>query len=50
MGHPEELIPRFQARIDAGVEELTFNLMTPDPRQLDLFATRIKPHLRLRAA
>jgi alkanesulfonate monooxygenase len=49
MGHPEELIPRFQARIDAGVEELTFNLMTPDPGQLDLFATRIRPHLRPRA-
>ena len=49
MGHPDELIPKFQARIDAGVEELTFNLMTPDPGQLDLFATRIRPHLRPRA-
>jgi probable F420-dependent oxidoreductase len=49
MGHPDELIPRFQARIDAGVEELTFNLMTPDPRQLDLFMKEIRPHLRPRA-
>jgi alkanesulfonate monooxygenase len=48
MGHPEELIPRFQARIDAGVEELTFNFLTPDPRQLDLFMTDIRPHLRPR--
>ncbi|HKS92970.1 MAG TPA: LLM class flavin-dependent oxidoreductase, partial [Tepidiformaceae bacterium] len=46
MGAPEELIPRFQARIDAGVEELTFNLLTPDPIQLDLFARHIRPHLR----
>ena len=46
VGHPDDLIPRFQARIDAGVEELTFNLLTPDPRQLDLFMTRIRPHLR----
>jgi alkanesulfonate monooxygenase SsuD/methylene tetrahydromethanopterin reductase-like flavin-dependent oxidoreductase (luciferase family) len=50
MGHPEELIPQFQARIDAGIDELTFNLMTPDPRQLDLFATRIQPHLRPRCS
>ena len=47
--HPEELIPRFQARIDAGVE-LTFNLLTPDPRQLDLFMKEIPPHLRPRQA
>jgi len=46
MGHPEELIPRFQARLDAGVDELAFNLLSPDPRQLDLFATRVRPHLR----
>jgi alkanesulfonate monooxygenase len=49
MGHPDDLIPRFQARIDAGVDELTFGLMTPDARQLDLFATRIRPHLRPRS-
>ena len=48
MGRPEDLIPRFQARIDAGVEELTFNLLTPDPNQLDLFMKHIRPHLRPR--
>ena len=46
MGRPDELIPRFQARIDAGVEELTFGLMRPDPNQLDLFMREIRPHLR----
>ena len=48
MGHPEELIPRFQARIDAGVDELTFNMLVPDPGQLDLFMKEIRPHLRPR--
>jgi probable F420-dependent oxidoreductase len=48
MGRPEDLIPRFQARIDAGVEELTFNLLTPDPKQLDLFMRHVRPHLRPR--
>jgi alkanesulfonate monooxygenase len=46
LGHPDELIPRFQARLDAGVQELTFNPLTPDPAQLDLFMTRIRPYLR----
>jgi hypothetical protein len=46
MGHPDELIPRFQARIDAGVQELTFNQMAPDPTQLDLFMKSVRPHLR----
>jgi len=47
MGRPEDLIPRFQARIDAGVQEITFGLMRPDPRQLDLFMREIRPHLRI---
>jgi hypothetical protein len=47
MGHPEALIPRFQARIDAGVEEIAFGLLRPDPNQLDLFMRDIRPHLRL---
>jgi probable F420-dependent oxidoreductase len=50
MGRPEELIPRIQARIDAGVQELTFNLLVHDPRQLDLFMHDIRPHLRPRPA
>jgi probable F420-dependent oxidoreductase len=49
MGHPDELIPRIQARIDAGVDEILLNPLTPDPRQLDLFATHIRPRLRPRA-
>lgn len=48
MGRPEDLIPRLQARIDAGVEELTFNLLSPDLHQLDLFMEKIRPHLRPR--
>jgi len=49
MGHPQDLIPRIQARIDAGVQELTFNLLSPDPQQLDLFMNEIRPHLVPRA-
>jgi len=48
MGHPEQLIPRFQARIDAGVDEIVFSLMGGDPAQLDLFMKEIRPHLRPR--
>ena len=48
MGRPEDLIPRIQARTDAGVQELTFNLLAPDPQQLDLFMTEIRPHLQPR--
>ena len=47
IGHPEDLIPRFQARIDAGVDEITFGLLRPDPSQLDLFMREIRPHLRV---
>jgi alkanesulfonate monooxygenase len=50
MGRPDELVPRFQARIDAGVEELTFSVMSGDPAQLDLFMKEIRPHLRPRAS
>jgi alkanesulfonate monooxygenase len=46
MGHPDELVPRLQARIDAGVEEILLNPLTPDPRQLELFATHVRPKLR----
>jgi probable F420-dependent oxidoreductase len=49
MGHPDDLVPLFQARIDAGIEEVTFNFMTPDPRQLELFMSRIRPQLKPRA-
>jgi hypothetical protein len=46
MGGPEELVPRFQARIEAGVDEIAFGLLRPDPTQLDLFMGEIRPHLR----
>jgi alkanesulfonate monooxygenase SsuD/methylene tetrahydromethanopterin reductase-like flavin-dependent oxidoreductase (luciferase family) len=45
MGHPDDLVPRIQARIDAGVTELLLNPLTPDPRQLDLFAKEIRSRL-----
>ena len=48
MGRSEDLIPRIQARIDAGVQELLFNLLVHDPQQLDLFMDEIRPHLRPR--
>ena len=50
MGHPDELSPRLQARIDAGVTEILMNPLTPDPAQLELFARAIRPHLRARRA
>jgi alkanesulfonate monooxygenase len=48
MGRPEDLIPRFQARIDAGVDEIAFSVLSGDPAQLDLFMKEIHPHLRPR--
>ena len=48
MGRPEDLVPRFQARIDAGVDDIAFSVMSGDPAQLDLFMKEIRPHLRPR--
>ncbi len=48
MGRPEDLVPRFQARIDAGVDEIAFSVLSGDPAQLDLFMKEIHPHLRPR--
>ncbi|MGH7266752.1 MAG: LLM class flavin-dependent oxidoreductase [Candidatus Rokuibacteriota bacterium] len=48
MGRPEDLVPRFQARIDAGVDEIAFSVLSGDPGQLDLFMKEIRPHLRPR--
>ena len=48
MGRPEDLVPRFQARIDAGVDEIAFSVLSGDPAQLDLFMKEIRPHLRPR--
>jgi alkanesulfonate monooxygenase len=49
MGRPEDLVPRFQARIDAGVDEIAFSVMSGDPAQLDLFMKEVRPRLRPRA-
>lgn len=49
MGRPEDLVPRFQARIDAGVDEIAFSVLSGDPAQLNLFMKEIHPHLRPRA-
>ncbi len=46
LGRPEEIIPKLQARIDAGITELAINFIDPDPSQLELFAHHIRPHLR----
>ena len=35
------------SRALAGVEEITFGLLRPDPSQLDLFMREIRPHLRV---
>lgn len=46
LGTPEEIIPKLQARIDAGLSEIAINFIHPDPEQLDLFARHIWPFLR----
>jgi probable F420-dependent oxidoreductase len=45
LGTPEAIIPKLQARIDAGIDEIAINFIDPDPEQLDLFAQHIRPHL-----
>lgn len=50
MGRPEHLVPRLQARIDAGVDEIAFSVLSGDPAQLDLFMKEVRPHLRPRDA
>jgi alkanesulfonate monooxygenase len=48
LGHPDDVVPRLQARIDAGVQEILLNPLTSDPRQLELFARHVRPRLRAR--
>ena len=50
MGHPDDVVPRIQARIDAGVQEVLLNPLSPDPRQLELVARHVRPRLRARRA
>jgi len=50
MGRPEDLVPRLQARIDAGVDDIAFSVMGGDPAQMDLSMKEIRLHLRPRDA
>ena len=39
-----------QARVDAGVQSFMLHTMTPDPAQLEQWATHIIPHVRFPTA
>jgi alkanesulfonate monooxygenase SsuD/methylene tetrahydromethanopterin reductase-like flavin-dependent oxidoreductase (luciferase family) len=45
-GTPDEVIESLQARVDAGVQSFMLHTMTPDPAQLEQWATHIIPHVR----
>ena len=45
-GTPDEVVESLQARIDAGVQSFMLHTMTPDPAQLEQWATHIIPHVR----
>jgi alkanesulfonate monooxygenase len=45
-GTPHEIVESLQARVDAGVQRFMLHTMTPDPAQLDRWATEIVPHVR----
>jgi alkanesulfonate monooxygenase len=45
LGTPETIIPKLQARLDAGLDEIAINFIDPDPAQLELFARHIRPQL-----
>jgi hypothetical protein len=40
------VVVSLQARIDAGVQRFMLHTMTPDPAQLEQWATHIIPHVR----
>ncbi len=48
-GTPDEVVEALQARVDAGVERFMLHTMTPDPAQLEQWATHIIPHVRFPA-
>lgn len=48
-GTPDEVVESLQARVDAGVEQFMLHTMTPDPAQLEQWATHIIPHVRFPA-
>jgi len=45
-GTPDEIVESLQARVDAGVQRFMLHTLTPDPDQLDRWATEIVPHVR----
>jgi alkanesulfonate monooxygenase SsuD/methylene tetrahydromethanopterin reductase-like flavin-dependent oxidoreductase (luciferase family) len=46
LGTPDEIVPRLQARYDAGIVEILINFIDPEPEQLELFAEHIAPRIR----
>lgn len=48
-GTPDEVVESLQKRVDAGVQSFMLHTMTPDPRQLEQWATHIIPHVRFPA-
>ncbi|MGH8948213.1 MAG: LLM class flavin-dependent oxidoreductase, partial [Acidimicrobiia bacterium] len=49
-GTPDEVVESLQARVDAGVQSFMLHTMTPDPAQLEQWATHIIPHVRFPTA
>lgn len=45
-GTPDEVVASLQSRVDAGVQSFILHTMTPDPAQLQQWATHIIPHVR----
>jgi alkanesulfonate monooxygenase len=45
-GTPDEVVESLQARVDAGVQSFILHTMTPDPAQLEQWATHVIPHVR----
>jgi alkanesulfonate monooxygenase SsuD/methylene tetrahydromethanopterin reductase-like flavin-dependent oxidoreductase (luciferase family) len=45
-GTPDEVVESLQDRVDAGVQSFILHTMTPDPAQLEQWATHIIPHVR----
>lgn len=48
-GTPDEAVDSLQERVDAGVRSFMLHTMTPDPAQLEQWATHIVPHVRFPA-
>ena len=45
-GTPDEVVESLQERVDAGVQSFMLHTMTPDPGQLEQWATHVIPHVR----